>query len=241
MKLSQKHWAALWVAEGGNPRKADLASAVVMGESGGDTTIYNGICCHGGYQFNENTEPVSCAVNPVCATRKAIKHSNNGRDWSIWEAYTDGSYKAYLGGSGFGTRPPSKHKAKGMLADLELGPLHIGAPGPDVNPFAPLNPNKIAGDVTGEALKGVAGLDIPVLSDLAASLRNIAAFFRGIGELILTPEGWLRMGKLLGGALLLFWGLRIVIRESTGTDPVKAATKTVAKGAEVAALAATVK
>lgn len=237
MKLSQKQWAALWITEGGNPRKADLASAVVMGESGGDTTVYNGICCYGGYQFNVNTESKACATNPVCATRKAIQHSNNGRDWSIWEAYTDGSYKSYLGGSGFGTRPPSRHKAKSVLADLELGPLNVPLPGPNIDPLAPFNPEEAAE----KGLGLISGADIPVVSDLANSLRNIAAFFRGIGELILTPEGWLRMGKLLGGVILLFWGLRIVIRESTGTDPVKTATKTAAKGAELAALAATVK
>jgi hypothetical protein len=214
-----------------------------MGESGGDTAIYNGTCCYGGYQFNTNTLARACATNPVCATRAAIKHSKNGHDWGIWEAFTDGSYQKYVGGSGFGkgkNRPPSKQGAA-KLVDLELGPLHINTPGPNINPLAPFDPNKIAGDVTGKALEGVSGLNIPVLSDLAASLRNIAAFFRGIGELILTPAGWLRIGKLLGGVILLFWGLRIIIREATGTDPVKAATKTATKGAEVAALAATVK
>jgi hypothetical protein len=125
-----------------------------------------------------------------------------------------------------------------MLADLEL-PLvpDVPLPGPNIDPFAPFNPTEAAE----KGLGVIGGANIPVVSDLANSLRNIAAFFRGIGELILTPEGWLRMGKLLGGILLLLWGLRIIIRESTGTDPVKTATKTVAKGAEVAALAATVK
>ena len=240
MKLPQSQWAALWVAEGGNPRKADTYSAIVMAESGGDSTVQNSIGATGGSQILLSAHPdvsEECAKSAPCATKKSIRISSNGRDWTPWETYTNGAYKQYLGGSGFGKRPPTKHKAKSMLADLELGPLDVPLPGPNIDPFAPFNPGKAAE----EGLGIVGGLDIPVVSDLANSLRNIAAFFRGIGELLLTPEGWLRMGKLLGGAILLFWGLRIVIRESTGTDPVKAATKTAAKGAEVAALAATVK
>lgn len=243
MILTQPQVAALWVSEGGNPRKADTWSAIIMGESGGDTNAHEGgdprSCCHGFAQLNVEVGNASmaCALNAVCATRKSIKLSNNGRDFSPWGAFTDGSYTQYLGGSGFGTRPPSRHKAKGMLVDLEVGPFHVGTPGPDINLLHPFNP----GEAAEKGLGIIGGADIPVVSDLANSLRNIAAFFRGIGELILTPEGWLRMGKLLGGAILLFWGLRIIIRESTGTDPVKTATKTAAKGAELAALAATVK
>jgi hypothetical protein len=76
---------------------------------------------------------------------------------------------------------------------------------------------------------------------LAHSVNNIAAFFVGFGELVLTPEGWVRSGKLVGGSILVFWGLRVVVRVSTGTDPVKAATSTVKKGVEAAAIVATVK
>ena len=51
MKFKQSQIAALWVAEGGAPSKADLASAVSMAESGGDSKAGNS-CCHGLWQIN---------------------------------------------------------------------------------------------------------------------------------------------------------------------------------------------
>lgn len=236
-RLPQSAWATLWIAQGGNPRKADLYSAVIMGESGGDAGSTSNPCCKGGAQINLQAHPdvsLQQALNPVFATRWTIKNSNNGRDFGIWEAYTNGSYAQYLGGSGFGKgkSPPTKRKAKTMLADLELPGFSVPLPGPDINPLQPF---------TGapEAAAGLVGIDNP-LEALQAFIA-IPAFFKGLGELILTPEGWLRVAKLGGGSMLMFWGLRIIVRESTGTDPVKAATSTVKKGAELAALAATVK
>lgn len=236
-KLPQSAWAALWVANGGNPKKADLASAVVMGESGGDSTVDTNPCCKGGYQINVEVGNTSraCAMNAVCSTRWAIKNSNNGRDWSQWEAFTDGSYKSFLGGSG--KTPRNKHEAKTILASA---PFHLPLPGP-LDPGQVWEEAEGIGKGLGGAVGGLFGEGGGPIGEISSSIRGINAFFVGFGELILTPEGWLRLSKLLGGSILVFWGLRIVIRESTGTDPINAATKTASKGAELAALAATVK
>lgn len=236
-KIPQSGWAALWIANGGSPAKADLASAVVMAESGGDSTVDTNPCCKGGYQINVEVGNTSraCAMNAVCATRWAIKESKNGRDWSAWEAYTNGSYRQFLGGSG--KKVPRTKRGAQKMVDLELGPLNVPLPGPDINPLFPSLPY-LKGGV--EDLGGLAE-GLPVVGGPVKALTDISAFFVGLGELVLTPEGWLRLAKLIGGAILALWGLRIVIRESTGTDPVNAATKTATKGAELAALAATVK
>lgn len=238
-KIPQSGWAALWVAEGGSPSKADMASAIVMAESGGDTAIYNGICCYGGYQINVSVGNTSkkCATDPACATRWAIRESKNGRDWSAWETYTNGAYSNYLGGSG--KAPRTKREAKNHLVDLNLSPLpfKLPLPGPEIDPLGPGLP--YLQENLG-SLGGLAG-EIPLVGGPLKSLADISAFFVGLGELLLTPEGWLRLAKLVGGAILALWGLRIIIRESTGSDPVSVATKTVKKGAELAALAATVK
>jgi len=236
-KLPQSAWAALWVAEGGSPSKADLASAVVMAESGGDSTVDTNPCCKGGYQINVEVGNTSraCAMNAVCSTRWAIKESRNGRDWSAWEAYTNGSYRQYLGGSG--RTPRTKREAKNHLVDLNLSPLpfKIPAPGPEIDPLGPGLPYLKKGleGEAGELLKHGAEKGAEL-----AGIKPIAAFFIGLGELILTPEGWLRLAKLIGGAILALWGLRVVIRESTGSDPVKTATKAAGKATELAALAA---
>lgn len=200
-KLSQAEWAGLWISQGGDPPKALIASAIVMAESGGRTKIYNGICCWGGYQFNTNTLDKKCAVDPVCATQAAIRISDNGKDWSKWETFTNGNYQQYM-----------SPKWKGNLEDT-VGNLQ------DMKDFSPLG------------IKGVS------LDDPLEALKNIAAFFTGLGELLLTPEGWARLAKLIGGAILVLWGLRVVIKESTGTDPVG----TAIKGAELAGVAATIK
>lgn len=238
MRLSQKKIALLWISEGGDPARADEASAVSMAESGGDTRAGNS-CCHGMYQFNVEVGITSmrCALSPVCATRKAISMSKNGQDWSAWEAYTNGSYRQYLGKSGVG----NGSKAKAVDFKTPLGT--IPAPGPNfdfTNPLGPLSPvNPLEGIPSVQNPFGGSSLSNPLggIEALAKSVNNISAFFVGLGELILTPEGWVRTAKLGGGSILILWGLRVVIRESTGSDPVK----TVTKAAEAAAVVATVK
>ncbi len=225
-QLSQKQWAALWITEGGNPAKAQLASAVVMAESGGKVSIYNGICCHGGYQFNTNTLSVKCANNPICATKAAISHSNNGEDWSIWEGYTNGSYQNYM------STPVSFSPGDIFGEALKLvSPLYRLFHGEAPLPKFPGQGQAVhAGEDVLKTDAGALGIDL-------GPFFAIPAFFKGFGELVLTPEGWLRLAKLLGGSIFVLWGLRIVIRESTGSDPVKGVTK----AAEAAAVVAAVK
>lgn len=240
VKLSQRKIALLWISEGGDPHRADEASAVSMAESGGDTKAGNS-CCHGIYQFNVEVGVASmaCALNPVCATRKAISMSKNGTDWGPWEAYTNGAYRQFLGKSrvGDGTK----------FVDLKTPLGTVPTPGPNLdftNPLGPLSPiNPLEGVPNVQNPFGGASLSNPLggIEALAKSVNNIAAFFVGFGELVLTPEGWVRSGKLVGGSILVFWGLRVMVRVSTGTDPVKAATSTTKKVAEAAALVATVK
>lgn len=167
---------------------------------------------------------------------------------------------AYSGGSYTIDHPKelarSNHSnGKTVPVDLHLG-LPFGGPhatiplpGPDINP---LNPGEglqkeLFGGVMGlgeGALGGIGGAEIPVLSPIAESLKNIAAFFRGMGELLLTPEGWLRIAKIGGGAIMFLWGLKIFVRNSTGIDAVKQGSKVksaVSKAVDAAAMVATVK
>ena len=221
MKLSQKQIAALWISEGGSPARADLASAVSMAESGGDTHAGNS-CCHGIYQFNVSVGITSmrCALSPVCATRKAISMSKNGRDWSAWEAYTNGSYRQFLGG-GKGVR--TKSQSKTVLASLPQEFLE-DAEG-IINPLG-----KIA---------GVPG--VGEIGNAVSGLGDLVSFFQHASELLFTEQGWIRIGKMGGGVILILWGLRVVIREGTGSDPVRSVAKAGEKAAEVAGTVAVVK
>lgn len=228
-KLSQRAWALLWITEGGNPSQADTYSAIVMAESGGDSNAQNSIGATGGPQILLSAHPdvsETCAKDPACSTRKAIQISNNGRDWSPWVTYTSGAYRSFIGGGG---KRVSKRKAKTELAGFKLGPFdtHIG-------PNIQLIPG-----IGNAAEAGGNLLSSP--GDILGTFKQLTAFFVGLGELILTPEGWLRMGKMIGGLVLALWGLRIIIKNSTGTDPVAAVKNTVEKAGEAAAIAATVK
>lgn len=99
--VSQPEVAMLWVLCGGDESTADLASAVSKAENGtGEYDRYNGSCCYGIYQYNTDTAPIDCGTDPVCATKKTINLTDNGHgSWQKWEAYTNGNYKQYLGGS----------------------------------------------------------------------------------------------------------------------------------------------
>lgn len=221
-KYPPKVWASLWIKNGGLPSKTREAVATVMCESGGDTDATSPVGARGGWQFMPGTlASEKCARDPDCSTREAVKLSKKGRDFSAWDCNPDSVAR-----SGTSTGDATFHN---YMVDLKLpGKIpDIPLPGPDFSPF-PKAVDQAAGAISNPL-------------DTLDSFISIAAFFKGLGELILTPEGWLRIAKLGGGSILVFWGLRVIVRESTGTDPVKAATNTAKKGAELAALAATVK
>lgn len=230
-KYPPEVWASLWLKHGGLPSKTREAVATVMCESGGDTSATSPVGARGGWQFMPGTlASDQCARDPDCSTREAVKLSNRGRDFSAWDCNPDSVAR-----SGTSTGDAT---FKQYMVDLKTPLGKVPLPGPDLdftNPLGPLSPIN--------PLDGIPSVQnpIPGVSNPLEFIKGVNAFFTGLGELILTPEGWLRLGKLLGGSILLFWGLRIVIRESTGTDPVKATTNTAKKAGELALLAATVK
>lgn len=203
-----------------------------MGESGGDTNAHEGgnpkSCCHGLAQLNVEigNATMKCALNPICATDKSIQLSHNGKDFTPWGAYTNGSYQQYM------AVPVSFNPGDVFGEALKfVSPLYRLFKGEAPLPKFPGQDQAVhAGEDVLKTDAGALGIDL-------GPFFAIPAFFKGFGELVLTPEGWLRLAKLLGGSIFILWGLRIVIRESTGSDPVKGA----AKAAEAAAVVATVK
>ena len=85
--------AKVWIQEGGNPAKVNIAACIVSHESGGraDATSANpdGGTNVGWYQLDTPGGKgagytVEQLKNPILNTRVAIKASNNGEDWSAW-------------------------------------------------------------------------------------------------------------------------------------------------------------
>lgn len=84
----------------------------------------------------------------------------------------------------------------------------------------------------GEIVEKITGGLNPI-GDIIGPIEDISAVFKTLGELLFTPEGWVRIGKLVGGAALFLWGLGILIQ---GSKVVSKGTAGAKKAIEVAAL-----
>lgn len=73
------------------------------------------------------------------------------------------------------------------------------------------------------------------LDAVATAVEAMAKFFVGLGELLLTPEGWIRLGKLLVGGILIVWGISKLAGRLGGGKVAKAGRSTASKVAGAAA------
>jgi hypothetical protein len=90
--LSDSEITRLWIAEGGNPAKVNIARCIARAESGGDAKITSsnpdGGTNVGLYQLDTRGKGAGYTVqqlqDPALNTRVAIRGSSNGNDWSAW-------------------------------------------------------------------------------------------------------------------------------------------------------------
>jgi Lysozyme like domain len=226
MKMSQSQIATLWVAEGGDPAKADEWSAISMAESGGDTKAGNS-CCHGIAQLNVEVgvSTLQCAVSPVCATRTSIRLSKNGKDWTPWEAFTNGAYKQFLGKSG----KHSQSDKGGGCEPASLGTIGAGAasgaaagallPIPGVDLLSAAGGAVVGGTaayIGGNVIGGCSPITNPLdgIDALAAAVEAIARLI----ENMFTAHFWVRFGKGLLGALLIVYALQGMLKSVFGME-----------------------
>lgn len=96
---SQAQLQDLWVQAGGNPAKAQIASAIAMAESGGKTNATdndsNGSVDRGLWQINSVHGALS-TYSPLANARAAVQLSANGTNWSPWVTFTSGAYLKYM-------------------------------------------------------------------------------------------------------------------------------------------------
>lgn len=97
--LSDLAW--LWTAAGGDPSKANTAAAIALAESSGNPAAYNPNDPHGGsfglWQINGAHGDLA-SFDVWQNVKAAIQISGNGSNWRPWGAFTNGSYRKYLGG-----------------------------------------------------------------------------------------------------------------------------------------------
>lgn len=177
--------------------------AVVTCESHGDRTATSPNPESGGtnrsiWQIDDGSHSISnaCALDNLCATRKALGiHATSG--WAPWACAPSE------------VTPDQLKAAADGMAMFRAGDLGAGAAGIE---NAPIIGGAI--DTAKDAINAVPD----AIGALAGVLERIARFFVGLGELLLTPEGWLRIGKLLGGAILVLWALNAFAKQGLGVD-----------------------
>lgn len=103
----------------------------------------------------------------------------------------------------------------------ELG-IHIP------NPEGPLT------EAEKKALEG--GNPIQGVENAVGSLEGTAQFLNDAAKLLFTPEGWLQIGQVVTGVVLIGWGVHHIIQTASGVNPTRGVTHVAAKAAEVAAV-----
>lgn len=136
-KDTKKHLSAILREGGFRGALTDTAKAVAMAESGGDPSIFNGTCCTGLMQVHDVHAGILGSPTDVQKFREWLKDpENNARaayavykkqGWSAWEAFTNGSYRKFLG---VGKNDPLITTKKGTFSgtvndavDSALGPV----------------------------------------------------------------------------------------------------------------------
>lgn len=115
------------------------------------------------------------------------------------------------------------------LVDIETPLGNIPFPGPNINP----NPLHSLGiEQAGEAL----GIETPSITNPFGGISEIASDLKGMFSLLFTPEGWLQIGQVFAGVILIGWGTHQLIKVSTGTNVVRKSTGLGVKAAEIAAV-----
>jgi hypothetical protein len=91
----------LWIVNGGDPRKASIAAAVAMAESGGrpNAVSHNPDGNQNKGLWQVDTVNGDAGSDPDAQAKLAIKVSHNGQNWSLWQTYAEGTYKKFLPGT----------------------------------------------------------------------------------------------------------------------------------------------
>jgi hypothetical protein len=114
----------LWIQNGGNPAAADIAAAVALAESGGDSSASNtnsdGSTDRGLWQINSVHGALS-TFDITGNVKAAIQVSNNGKNWSPWVTYVSGAFRKFLS--------PTTAASTGPLPAGTTSASGIGIPG----------------------------------------------------------------------------------------------------------------
>jgi hypothetical protein len=185
---SQIEREALWAAVNPGNGNPHLMGAISMAEDAGDSATVNSIGACGLWQIYPYQ--AGC-TNPRTNARMAGEKLRS-QGLSAWETYTNGAYKKYYSGAGSNLGTTENVGILNFLAPGLGGQLEKGLKGEgEVNP-----------ETTGEALSKSGGSNIPNIAGLGG-LKGLEKLI----NLLTTKNGWVRIGKVSIGLLLLLIGL----------------------------------
>lgn len=188
---------------------ADKWAAIAMAESSGRTDVVNSIGCVGLWQINQ---PVHVKSHPQWTVKYLQDPLNNARAAkTIAGSQGLSAWEAYTGPDGKGSDGPWKNYYKGS----DSSPGVSGAVGAAI-------------DFGGSTIADATGL---------TGIQDIATNVSAAGKWISTPYNWVRIGYVIGGGVLLFVGVGLIVNSTilnsaagkavTGALPTKQVTNAV--------------
>lgn len=185
MKLSKAQIEALWVTHGGKPSARQVAAAVALAESSGDTNNTNhntdGSTDRGLWQIN-SVHGAESTYNITANTLAAIHISNNGTNWQPWTTYKTGAYRQYMGAA----TPTSA----GVFHNVFSWPWESESP----------QQHKESEEIFPEKSLGLGPHPLP---NPLSTVGGLVGFIQKLFE----PAFWIRVGKVLVGLFLLLSGV----------------------------------
>jgi hypothetical protein len=186
MVYTKTELEALWLAVNPGNGNPHTMAAIALAESSGEETIVNSVGACGLWQIH----PYESGCIGARANARMAGEKLRSQGLGAWETYTNGSYKAHLTG---GSENLGSTEDASFLEKLGL---HLAGPFGEA----------LENEKTGEQLLEGKEKTIPGLSGSLSSDLGLGGLTKII-ELLSTKDGWIRIGKVLVGLLLLLVGL----------------------------------
>lgn len=202
---SKRDLERLWVNAGGPKAQAATAAAVALAESGGQPGAYNSSGASGLWQILGTVVPGDVFDPQVNAQNAVKKYKDAGNSFSPWVAYTNGAYKSFAPGESAGGSSKFTPAEEKKLKEMGLNKQQIKEFGGEIDDALKFSP---------------AGIPVQQgIEDAIDPMKAIGAFFTDAAKLLFTPEGWLQVGQIGGGVILIGWGLAHLIHAASGAGP----------------------
>lgn len=186
----------LWIQNGGSPATAPIAAAIAEAESSGNTAATSpnpdGGTNSGLWQLDTKGKGAGLTAtqlqDPNVNASAAVEGSKNGTDWSAWETYANGAYKAFLNSSttpstgGLPTSANTVTAAQSSAAAAAANPNVCVIPYPTINlVITTVGGGCILKKSQARAIIGGACLAVAAVVALAAAAILAAAAFERSG------------------------------------------------------------